>query len=496
MAFSLEEKIKHFAISSRLGIIVLQCVANALIPDHNAGVFQKPLVGNASRFDAFVDFTLGGLTRWDGQYFLHVAQYGYTYENTLAFFPLFPLLIRQLSYLLLFFTNELSARLFPQLENIMSLHSALIIVSVLLNNFLFVQTALVLYRLTCQVLKSEKLAFLSAILFCVNPASIFFSAVYSESLYCFLTFYGLLRLEMKNSVVTYLAIGLTGAVRSNGLINLGFIAYKYLKIRITTKMSFLFNFIFISGAFLSVFPFVFYQLYCYVKFCSGKSVHIPDFLYQHGVSNDFVFPGNFTAWCTQPFPMAYTYVQKRYWNVDFLSYYELKQLPNFLLALPVIHIVLWGCYEFAKRYKLLLLYLGFYDDDPGTDLHVFAFPYVLHGFALTVFAILMIHIQVTTRLLCSSSPLPYWFSARIFSHSMKDPVQTDVFRKLRRQKKSLEYYREPDESNKSRPPKATAKRERGEAEDLARWRRRKKMLTLRNALNSQKALKPKKDIEV
>ena len=44
--------------------------------------------------DRFVDFTVGGLVRWDAAHFLHVANNGYTFEHNSAFFPLYPLLVQ------------------------------------------------------------------------------------------------------------------------------------------------------------------------------------------------------------------------------------------------------------------------------------------------------------------------------------------------------------------------------------------------------------------
>lgn len=448
MSYSLEEKVKWFAISSRVVILFLQLLFNSAVPDHDAGVFVKPRDTNRteSNADAAVSFVFGGLTRWDGQYFLHIAEYGYTYENTLAFFPLFPLLLRQLSYFVIFLIDDVFGG-FLFCRGFISIHTTLILVSVVLNNVLFVKTSIVLYKLSDIVLKSEKLAYASAILFCINPASIFFSAVYSESLYCFLTFYTLLKIKQKNSVVNNLLVGISGVARSNGVLNIGFIAYHYIELRTHGNLSFFFNIISSMGIFLSLLPFLTYQFYCYMKFCAPNTVSLPPFIFTYGLENNFVFPGSIPPWCKRTVPFAYSYVQEHYWNVGFLKYYHWKQIPNFLLATPIVCIIFDGLYKFVKHYKTLVLYLGFVRGS-GFELPLSIFVYVAHCLALTVFSLLMIHVQVTTRLLASSSPVLYWFCAHYFSEPLKQTMDASALERLR--KNESDYFHEGWSNKKSK----------------------------------------------
>ena len=41
-------------------------------------------------------------------------------------------------------------------------------------------------------------------------------------------------------------------------------------------------------------------------------------------------------WCLKPLPHVYNYIQGRYWDVGLFKYYNLKQLPNFGLAAPMV----------------------------------------------------------------------------------------------------------------------------------------------------------------
>lgn len=471
--FSPRQKIVWFAFVTRVFIVVSQAVFNLLIPDHAAHVFISPQDPEAvvTWADKAVDLFLGGLKRWDAHYFLHIAQYGYTYENSLAFFPLFPLAVRYSAY-----------ALHQVVGSLLNYHSLLLISATVLNVFFFIKSADALHRLSLRVLKSESLAYKAAILYCVNPGSVFFTAFYSESLFAWLTFLGMLRctgqetLRFTNvDILSSIPISLSIITRSNGMLNLGFILYasfknvmektlpeifhryRTLKYKILIpllSLPLIASFMAVSLTIaISILPFILIQMYNYYKFCIHHDHNLPQYL----VEGEWVLPGQAKGeWCNETLPMAYSYVQKHYWNVGFLNYYQWKQIPNFLLATPILAIVLLHCYRFITQNLRHCLRLGinlarfqrttsydsaaskskkigknfsaqlFYDSD--------MFVYIVHGASLSIFCILFVHIQVTTRLLASASPLLYWFmAAKIKAQPSKMTEQNHInehFRKI------------------------------------------------------------------
>ncbi|XP_017786809.1 PREDICTED: GPI mannosyltransferase 2 [Nicrophorus vespilloides] len=158
--------------------------------------------------------------------------------------------------------------------------------------------------------------------------------------------------------------------------------------------------------------------------------------------NGIILPGQNEiyqqTWCNYKLlPIPYSYVQDKYWNVGFFKYYQLKQIPNFLLALPIICLILLQSYYFFKYnwhyivhhsmfVKFLLRNFGGnnylrrqkYAVESKFEID-FAFPCILHALALTIFCIIFVHIQVTTRMLCSASPVIYWFSNQVNKRFIK-----------------------------------------------------------------------------
>jgi GPI mannosyltransferase 2 len=422
--------ITKLAIFSRLFIIFLQCFSNILLDDHAAeGVFRAPVDPlRKQKGDTIVELLLGGFRRWDAEYFLHIAEHGYTYENILAFFPLYPLCVKLLRFALINVTPFWSVRTLS------------LLIGIIINVIFFAKAANKLYELGVKVLRDQRRAEIATVLFCFNPASIFFTAPYSESLYSWLSFSVMLKcFQDIDSVLIIVPLSLSILCRSNGLLNIGFVVFYGLR-KMFSQATVL-SFITVALKMISIliiigFHFGLMQVYNFYLFCFQKSFNFPEFIRDFALKNDLVLAGNRTddsvsPWCSHNLPISYTYVQEKYWDVGFLRYYELKQLPNFLLALPVIAIILFNSFKYFRRNTAFCLRLGIFNLKPTVlrsvpiaDQNQFVF--IVHATAITIFSLLCIHVQVTTRLLSSSSPMLYFFCASYFTGQEKKTDEPNV----------------------------------------------------------------------
>ncbi|KFW78154.1 GPI mannosyltransferase 2, partial [Manacus vitellinus] len=382
-----------------------QAAFNLLIPDHAADAFSPPRLWEPSPWDVLVEWLLGGLSHWDAEHFLFIAEHGYLYEHNCAFLPLYPLSLWAV------------APLFPAWP------------------------AAALYELGRVVLRRRRLAFLAALLFSLSPANVFMAAAYSESMFAFLAFCALWQLEKGQSWLSGLLFSLASGARANGLINAGFFLYSRgkrfaLQLQVGSgslrKLPLLWKqvlslassaVLMSAGIFL---PFALFQYYAYLRFCgpgTGLDQTIPEPLLQLARDKGYhpaAMDGAKPPWCSQWVPVVYSYIQDTYWNVGFLRYFELRQIPNFLLALPVTLLVSWAAWSYISTNPRHCLTLGLErskSEEEGKPRDGFccpaAFVYVVHATALLAFGFFCMHVQVLTRFLGSSSPILYWFSAHL-----------------------------------------------------------------------------------
>ena len=364
------KRVLRTAVASRVVMFVL-CFVFSFFPDFDTS--------NESyrHSDGIIARLFGSFANWDGVYFSWIAEHGYTYEHFHAFFPLYPAIARVLSKAL--------SLVFPFVQ----FKSLILVSGFFLSNTCFVVSAVLLHDISVKVLKDSKIAFNAAILYCINPASIFMSSLYTESLFSMLTFLGL-RFYLNNSIfVSTIVFMIASFVRSNGIIAAGFIIYgfldKYTNIResIFFRNKPEFNFFKAIPAF-------------FVTVIQVVLIFVPYFAIQ--------LYGNL-KYGYEPFFNFYGNIQAKYWNQGFLKYFRAKQIPNFILAAPVFvtsfsgSIIYW--YRNYKSKKNVTF--GFFSSD--------CIPFIGYMFAISLVAFFCMHVQVATRFILSSSPAIFWWLA-------------------------------------------------------------------------------------
>ncbi|KAG9332258.1 hypothetical protein JZ751_015467 [Albula glossodonta] len=405
----------QFAVFTRVATLLLQAVCNALIPDHAADAFSPPRAEEPRLLDPPVEALLGGLSRWDAEHFLFIAERGYLYEHNFAFLPLLPLALRAVAGVLL-----------RPLAGWLTVRGRLLLAVAGLNSALFVLSTLALYGLGRVTLGDRRLALLSSLLLCLSPANVFLAAGYSESLFAALTFGGVWLLERGSPLRASLVLSLATAARANGLVNAGFLVYLPLRwgltqaggvgTRGTGRLQSSLRLIWIAlrvlltaglGSALIILPFAVFQLYGYWTFCrpSLRPEQVSPALLELVWVKGYRVPdasGPLPVWCSQRLPLLYSYIQDAYWDVGFLRYFQLRQIPNFLLALPMAALVAMAAWTYAVANPALCLRLGLWGEGlkPGAEKPSAGFlsprvlVYVVHAAVLLGFGFFCMHVQL------------------------------------------------------------------------------------------------------
>ncbi|XP_020100870.1 GPI mannosyltransferase 2 isoform X2 [Ananas comosus] len=397
---------------------------------------------------------IGSSVVWDGVYFVRIAECGYEYEQSFAFLPLLPVAI-----------SLLSRSVFAPLIPLIGYRAVLALSGYVLNNAAFVFAAVYFYRLSLLILKDEATALRASILFSFNPASVFYSSIYSESLYALFSLGGLFYLFSGAKTVAMILLALSGSARSNGALNAGYFCFQamlqaYGAIYQKRKPILAVQAI-AAGVVQSLFvfvPFLAFQAYGYLNICLIGNSYEP------------------RPWCKAKIPLLYGFIQSHYWGVGFLRYFQAKQLPNFLLASPILSLavcsivhyvsILYRKFPLSSMHKEIIYAaeMKSMGTNEGSDdmwisnsklsskstrdhmvrqrkqegrngaqssqdkksmgrtlpdgmqgeSSIMVLPFILHLAFMTFTAFFVMHVQVATRFLSVSPPI-YWFASYVLA---------------------------------------------------------------------------------
>ncbi|KAG0309283.1 hypothetical protein BGZ98_003885 [Dissophora globulifera] len=311
----------YSAIVSRIVIWVIAVASHALIQDYDSSLELILPIDTAAQ--KLFKKIFGVFLRWDSFYFLHQSEHGYVFEQAHAFFPLPPILM-----------NLVADTVLAPFSSILEGNQSLVLAGVLVAHVSFVAAAVQLYRLTYKLFGLEKFAFLSAMVYVLTPSGIFMSAINAESLFSALTFTGMIFAAERRYLLAAITWSLSSTARSNGILYAGFFVYD-LVIQMDPQKPLIHKlFMLVKTGLLCLISwsgFFAVQAYGYALYCSGQ------------------FSGlDVRPWCSKPIPLMYSFVQEFYWNVGFLRYYEIKQIPNFAMAAPMIIFSASGIYYYVK----------------------------------------------------------------------------------------------------------------------------------------------------
>ncbi|KAH9410848.1 putative PIG-V mannosyl transferase [Ordospora pajunii] len=338
------------ACISRVFYISISCVASILIPPFDKST-ELVQTNSCMKF----------LLSWDAVHFLEIMKNGYAKIHETAFFPFLPYVSRAVNKVL---------RIEPYTTG------------VLVSCIATILSSGVLYKITLKRYGST-IAKISVVLFIFNPASIVYTAMYSESLFMLAFVLGMHFLEENNAFHGTAMLSLCGLCRSNAVLFAPFVLFPLDRFSIMRTAFFL----------LPLATFQYYSLLIINKAKNTYRIFVP-----------------------------YSYVQKTYWEQGLFKFFTSNNIPNIILGTPFLAISTYILFEYwngrldanksaarlhnnsvyARNTRLLAIIL----------------------FAQTLIAVFLIHWNMYFRFI-SFNPLLYWILAEKYN-----TMQSKILRRL------------------------------------------------------------------
>ena len=238
---------------------------------------------------------------------------------------------------------------------------------IILNNILHYFSIITLYHLTFVVFSPKistthnryatQMAKKASILHVFSSAGGFLLGVYSEPLSCLLSFVGMLAREyctkdisykqsFKNPIRSFILYTVISTIcfsiatwnRSNCILLGIFYLYDLFQLVKIKSYQKAIQFPLLSGIAMTI-SIVIQQYYIpYNHFCPNRSEWC----------NTSLFNNSIFSFITRE--SLYSYIQNHYWNVGFMSYWTINNIPNFLFGLPNLIILAYSSFYYSWIY--------------------------------------------------------------------------------------------------------------------------------------------------
>ncbi|GAA6005245.1 hypothetical protein JCM11491_002633 [Sporobolomyces phaffii] len=371
----------------RLATSLAVLSVHALLPSFDA---------SAARLDSPLAPSYEGFVRWDSVYFLAIARDGYSHEQRLAFFPGLPGALRIGAELARLLTRG------PDLT-----FEAMVIAGIVLTTLATTGAAVLLYKMTLHLSQSPTHSLVTSFLFLLAPARAVLHAVpYTEPLSAFFTFAGMYSFVSRRHVRSSILFACGTLFRAQGaVLGLGFFGWRYMLEQPFRAGRFSFwklatgTAITAALSLISASPFLAFQAYAHRLYCSQ--------------------PASVRPWCSSASGFSYDWVQSHYWDVGPFRYWTVQQIPNFVLASPVLALSVSASYTFYTSHPRLVLSrtLPFLVSAPTPSrsnrrpfLNPVLIPFVHLHTATTLLLVVSSHVQIVLRL-CIVNPVVWWYAS-------------------------------------------------------------------------------------